>query len=128
MLKELEKPEVQRVYTTAEIAMYLNTSEYAIRNIANYYRIDKVISPTKNSRAAFYSYEAVRLIKSHFDAKKNKEKQKQIKAQVSKPDLSLEELRKLHPLVKDDRFFNTSFFPDVTPECFKVSEVEECIN
>lgn len=116
MLKELEKPEVQRVYTTTEIAMYLNVSEYAIRNIANYYKIDKVISPTKNSRAAFYSYEAVRLIKAHIDAKKNKEKQKQIKVQVS--ELSLEELRKLHPLVKDDRFFNTSFFPDVTLECF----------
>ncbi len=39
----------------------------------------------------------------------------------SEAKVSLEEMKKLHPLVTDDRFFKTSFFPDVVPECFKES-------
>ena len=31
----------------------------------------------------------------------------------------LEEMKRLHPLVTDERFFRTSYFPDITPNCFK---------
>lgn len=36
-----------------------------------------------------------------------------------KPKLTLEEMKKLHPLVRDEKFFKTSYFPEVMPDCFK---------
>jgi hypothetical protein len=39
-----------------------------------------------------------------------------------KPKLTLEEMKALHPLVKDERYFKTSYFPDTVPECFKENE------
>lgn len=119
MLKELERPEVQKIYTTQEIADYLETSASIIRNIAHYYNIEKKVCPTKNSRAAYYTYDSVRLIKEHYEAKRNKERQDAIsRMKVVKPELTLDEMKKLHPLVTEERFLNLNYWPDITPKCF----------
>lgn len=47
---------------------------------------------------------------------KKKEKKVVEKVVDEKEKLTLEEMQKLHPLVKDVRFFKTSFFPDVRLE------------
>ena len=31
---------------------------------------------------------------------------------------TIEEIRAEHPLVKDEKFFKLSYFPEVTPNCF----------
>lgn len=115
------KPDIQKIYTTQEIAEYLDTSETIVRNIASYYHIQRSVAPTGNSRAAFYTYDAVREIKAHFEAKKNKESQAKIRQKLLEKELMDEELSTLHPLVKDKRFLKLSYFPDVVPDCF-----EEC--
>ena len=37
---------------------------------------------------------------------------------VVKPELTLDEMKKLHPLVTEERFLNLNYWPDITPKCF----------
>lgn len=113
------KPEVQKIYTTQEIAEYLETTCSVIRNIVSYYHIPRSVVPTENSRAAFYSYDAVREIKEYFEAKKSKERQAIIRQKLLEKELTDEEAETLHPLVTDKRCLNLNWWPDVVPECFK---------
>lgn len=50
------------------------------------------------------------------------EKKAESKVEVKPLKFNLEELKKLHPLVKDMRFFKTSYFPDIIPDCYKETE------
>lgn len=49
-------------------------------------------------------------------------KKRERKAVKPKAPENIEEMRAAHPLVKDDRFFKLSYFPDVVPNCFKESD------
>ena len=46
-----------------------------------------------------------------------------MKQKKETPKLTLEQLRILHPLVKDDRCFNINWWPETEPICFKDLEV-----
>ena len=120
MLKELSKPEVQKIYTTNEIADILNISAARVRNLVNYYHIEHSIAPTGNSRAAYYSYDTMRQIKDIFESMQKKQDKERIKKQLAALNCeSEEELKNLHPLVTDPRCLKLSWWPDVIPNCFE---------
>lgn len=110
----------KRMYTTTEIVKLLgkkHNSEVRKMCIRNHIAWEM----SKDEYTAIYPYESV--IKLIDLTRKNKEKaaareeRKVIVQQDAKK--TLEELRAEHPLVIDDRFFKTSYFPEVIPECFK---------
>ena len=117
-----QKPDVQKLYTTTEIARLLNCPESQVRNIAAYYNIgfDKQIN-YKGARAHLYSYDSVRRIKERYEARLNKRKQKEITARLERTPQELAALQD-HSLVKDKRCLNLDYWPDVVPECFKECE------
>lgn len=117
-----QKPEVQKIYTTNEIALLLNTSAAIVRNIVGYYNIPHSIAPTGNSRAAYYSYDTMRIIKQYYEAIQNRADAHQkalLRKKLNEEENEAEEND--HPLVTDKRFLKLSYFPDVIPECFKES-------
>lgn len=111
------KPDIQKVYTTREVADLLNISDGMVRGIVNYHGLDQQIVITKNSRAAVYTYDTVRQIKEIHEAREKKmkvaEQQKLIK------NMETDEEAALHPLVKDKRFLKLSYFPETVPNCFE---------
>lgn len=113
------RPDIQKIYTTEEIAEYLDTTCSTVRNIASYYKIERCVSPTKTTRAAFYTWDAVRKIKEHYEAKKDKVRQMLLRQKYAQSDPTQEELEILHPLVKDKEYLKFSVWPDIEPECFK---------
>lgn len=54
-----------------------------------------------------------------YDIIPKKKERKPIKPKVPE---NIEEMRAAHPLVKDDRFFKLSYFPEVVPDYFKESD------
>lgn len=111
----------QRYFTTYEIAKETGMTEKAVRNILYRRQISPVIVSNHNGRKALWGYTAYKIVMERAEVYKKRENRlKQVKAILQKEEvLSLEELRKLHPLVKDDRFFKTSYFPDIIPKCFE---------
>ena len=111
-----QRPDVQKVYTTKEVAQLLDVTEAVVRGIVKQHDLDFSVCSTKNSRAAFYSYDTVRQIKAYHDAivqKQEKYRLDKIKA-MQDQSISNEEMKALHPLVTDERFFKLSYFPDVS--------------
>ena len=120
-----QRPDKQKVYTIQETADLLDTSCNEIRRIVNYYKVKHEIVTTKQSRAIVIDYDSFRFVKSVYEKKQKKredaKKAAQLKAQKPEEDITSAED---HPLVKDKRFLELSYFPDVIPNCFEEEEVE----
>ena len=116
-----QRPDVQKVYTTHEIADLLEISTTLVRNIASYYHIEYQIVQTGHSRAMMFTYDGVREIKARYEARLNKKKQSLVKIERTP-----EENEKLedHSLVTDKRYLSLNYWPDVIPNCFEEEEVE----
>ena len=111
-----QRPDVQKSYTTQELADLLETSTDKIRNIVSYYHIEHEIVQTKNSRAMLLNYDAVRLVKAYHDQRIN-DRVKIAKA-AEKPEDETTGAED-HPLVTDKRWLKLNEWPDVIPDCFK---------
>lgn len=111
-----QRPDVQKIYTTRELADLLNTTDAQIRNIANYYHIEYKIVKTNNSRAMIFDYDAARLVKERYEVRLQKKKQLAITERQDPKEI--EELED-HRLVIDKRFLDLSYWPDIVPDCFK---------
>lgn len=116
MLKELDKPAEQHIFTVQEIADALDCSCDIVRNLANYYHIEHNIVPNSKSRQSMFDYQGFKQIKDIYEQRKNKTK-KVIK-NAAPADASEEE----HPLVKDKRCLKMGFWPETVPSCFEVEE------
>lgn len=116
-----------RDYSTSELAKIANVTNSEIRNICRRLKIDWEVRPSNNSRCAYYTYaDSLKIIAYTKNAKQvREENQKKLKNLIlksyakSEESKTIEELKKEHPLVTDERFFKTSYFPEVIPECFK---------
>ena len=111
-----QRPEKQKVYTTEEIAYLLDTSCEKIRQITNYYRVERTVVSTKKSRASVYTYDAMRQIEAYFKMRQQKAEQKKVKQQ--EPKVCEDESAELHPLVKDKRCLKLNWWPDIVPSYF----------
>lgn len=108
-----------RFFTTEEIALASGYSKEGVRGILSKFRIKCQIRPTENSREAVWDYTAYKTV---MDWKKEKDEirmRRQTEKPVMEEEKTLEQLKAEHPLVKDDRFFKTSYFPNVIPKCFE---------
>jgi hypothetical protein len=114
-----QRPDVQKFYTTQEVADLLDTSTDKIRNIVSYYHIAHEIVQTKISRAMLLNYDAVRLVKAYYE-KRQKAFVKIPKA-AEKPEEETEGAEN-HPLVTNKRWLKLNEWPDTIPECFKECE------
>ena len=115
----VQKPTVEKLYSTEEIALLLDCTTAIIRNIVSYYHIscEKVIKH-KSARRAMYSYEAYKLIKNY---RENKRKYKTMPVMT---DSNFEGVTAFedHSLVTDKRCLDLNYWPDVIPDCFKECE------
>ena len=117
MFSVTQRPEIQKIYTVQEIADLLETSCETVRNITNHYKVEHKIESTKKSRAAIYTYDAMRQIEAYY-----KERQRKAIKKTKKVEEVTEVIEgaELHPLVTDKRCLKLSWWPDIVPECFKV--------
>ena len=101
------------MFTTTDICKMLNASPCIVRNLAEKAGIETYVSRTRHGIILYDFKGATQIIKLYRkqitlnDVKKNRVEPK-----------TVEELRAEHPLVTDDRFFKTSYFPDTIPICF----------
>lgn len=119
-----QRPDKQKLYSTAEIAEMLDCTTSVIRNITSYYHITAEKEHREKSvRMSLYSYESFKLIKEYREARRNKEKRRMIK---ESPAMTEEEIAALedHSLVIDKRCLDFNYWPDTVPACFQ--ECEEC--
>jgi hypothetical protein len=119
----------EKMYTLAEIAAMEGLSVNGIRQ--RFWKAHgdktKVMTHITFDRAGFRHSEmlftAQQLIEFHLLGPKRHKKSERI---VEKPKArvvqNLEELKALHPLVKDEKFFDSGYFPDVIPTCFMTEE------
>ena len=111
------RPVEMRYYTIKEI---MRDSGFLIAQVYRFLRQGNFTSElvqTDNGNKPMYSWMAYKSIIDY--AAKTKKPERKVKVAAEQP--TIEQLRKEHPLVTDDRFFKLSYFPDPTPECFKES-------
>lgn len=96
----MDRLEHKEYFTVTQVVEITGLSN---KNIC--YRQRKLgIKPRIEGHKAYYTAEQIEKIQSMSD---------------NSSSLNLEELKKQHPLVKDDRFFKLTYFPDVIPSCFE---------
>lgn len=101
----------QKEYSVKQMAEILDVTENCIYDYVSKLKL-KLTTHEDNNRKKYFSYTQMKLLYDYvygLRAKKLKQKSSQ-----KYSDTNLEELRKLHPLVKDDRFFKEDYFPDIT--------------
>jgi hypothetical protein len=105
-----QKTKTDRLFKTREVAdicgITVGMVHYAIEKLG-------IIYTTNKYGYAQFSFKQMRLIKEYY--KKSDTTDLKLKAEP----MTLEQLKELHPLVKDERFFKLSYFPETKPSCFE---------
>ena len=115
-----QKSEADRMFTISDIQRISGASPNIIRGIAERANIESFIKKDGRGTVVF-DFHSMKQIVSIY---KNHSRVDEIVAKNQpKVEKTIEQLRAEHPLVKDDRFFKLSFFPDVVPNCFKEYEL-----
>lgn len=104
--------DTKRTFSTKELAEVAGISEESMRNLEDKLGLTKIVVKSNYFEWDYSSYIKVKAYAEN--RKKAKAEKKKVVSSVT-----LEEMRKLHPLVKDDRYFRLSYFPDAVPECYK---------
>lgn len=113
--------DTQRLFTTAEIGEIICQKPNNISAMAYRLNIKRIVRNTKAGRTYYFDYTALREIKAYYD-RRNKERAAKGLPELKAPDTtqySLEELKQMHPLVKDERCFKLSWWPSTMPKCFE---------
>lgn len=106
--------EQSREFTSSEIALALNISEVGVRQIGHRMNLEKVTATRNGKSYPAWTYEGFLQIKNWVLMRRKMEAE--ARKEETKISESIEDLKKKHPLVKDVRFFRTSYFPDVNIE------------
>lgn len=120
-------PVEERIFTVNEIANICGCSTNNILVIEKKIGCNYIRHKPTHSGGSFcdITYSDYLKIKAYCEERKRiKEsyrlaKEKKIQEKIRKEESSLEEMKRLHPLVTDERFFKLEFFPDIVPICFK---------
>lgn len=91
---------MSETYTSVDIAVLLNVPLCKVRQVSRELKLKINDERIGYKHVITYNQDQFELIKNALGKNKGEV-------------LTLEQLRELHPLVKDDRFFKTTFFPDV---------------
>ena len=104
-------PDKDRVFTTVEIAEALKTTRPTIYRISSLLNIKCTLG---ERRVKFWTYADYKKMKEYISGI-HKHKPEPVK----KPELTLEEMQKLHPLVTNPKWFRLSAFPDIVPKGYE---------
>lgn len=114
-----QKPEADRMFTVSDIQRICGASPNIIRGIAERAGVESFVKKDGRGTVVFDFHSMKQIVAIY----KNHSRIDEIVAKNQpKVEKTIEQLRAEHPLVKDDRFFKLSFFPDVVPNCFKECE------
>lgn len=110
-------PNESKMFTVSDIQRICGASPSIIRGIAERAGVESFVKKDGRGTVVF-DFRSMKQIVAIY---KNYSRVDEIIAKnQSKVEKTIEQLRAEHPLVKDDRFFKLSYFPDVTPKCFEV--------
>ena len=109
-----QRPEINRKFTTDEVARALGVTTATVSAICSKYGIVNEIVQEKVGRKAYYTYENMREIRAHLHGQ----------AHVRYTPPALVEKAEEHPLVTDKRCLNFNYWPDTVPKCFKGGEYD----
>lgn len=110
-----QRPEEDRMFTVTDICKMVGASPCVIRSLAENAGIESFLSKERKNVIVFNFKGMKQIVALYKNVIGIDEVKKNNKVQEPK---TIEELRTEHPLVKDDRFFKLSFFPDIVPKCF----------
>lgn len=114
-------------WTSAQLMQMLGITQQDINNYRYRLGLEIEYKTTEKGKVALYNFEQYCKIKDYreklLEHKKLLEQKKmQQKPQDIERQKTLEELRREHPLVTDDRCFNLNWWPEVTPINFECEE------
>ena len=108
------RPVEMKYYTAKEIVKLSGLSIAQIYRFLRQGNFKSELVQTPQGKRPMYSWSACKTIVEYAKVTKmNKQKKK-----VETVEPTIEQLRKEHPLVEDDRFFKLSYFPDPIPVGF----------
>ena len=110
-----------RMFTISDIQKICGASPAIIRGIAERANIESFISKDRRNTVVFTLKSTKQIIAIYRNYSRVDEIARRNRSRVEPK--TIEQLRAEHPLVKDDRFFKLSYFPDVIPNCFKECEL-----
>lgn len=116
-----QRPEVQKIYTVAEMAELFDCSPDVIRNVVNRMQVPHDYETRNRARIAIFPYDSVRLIKTYFDRKEKARRESALK-KVTLVRQDLEEKAEDHPLVTNKEFLKLKVWPDTIPVVFQECE------
>lgn len=111
------KPENERLFCVSEVGQIAGCSNATVHRIAKMLKIQARIYKSKNSRASYFSYEEMKLIEENYN--KHGNDYREMKATTP---FSVSYEPEDHPLVKDKRCLNLSWWPETVPVCFQECE------
>lgn len=123
-------PDEQRIFTANQIIEIFEITRFHFLKVRDRLKIQakKFDKPQPKGDRYYYTYDDFSKLKTYF-AKLNHEKEMnarrkfEIETEEERKMLnSYERLKKEHPLVTDVRCFNLNWWPDIIPDCFKVSD------
>ena len=106
-----QRPEIERKFTTEEVARALGVTGATISAICSKYGI--IIELTDHGRKALYTHENLLEIRAHLGGNQTR---------YTPPPLV--EKAEDHPLVTDERCLRLNYWPDTVPKCFKGGEYD----
>lgn len=106
----------KQAFTVSDIQKICGASPSIIRGIAERAGIESFVS-TNNKHSIVFDFVSTKQIIAIYHNYSRVEEIASRNRNKTEPK-TIEQLRAEHPLVKDDRFFKLSFFPDVVPKCF----------
>ena len=115
------EPTGERMFTVSDIQKMCGASRAIIRGIAERANIESFVSKDRRGSIVF-DFQSVKQIMKIYKHLLNVDEIANSNKNRAEPK-TIEELRAEHPLVKDDRFFELQYFPDVIPNCFKECEL-----
>lgn len=114
-------PEENRVFTTTEIRQAVGCSKTLVMAFAKRKGFKPLNDNYKNGVMAQWDYNFYKSFCNYFKAlreKQQKQAEKRKKITENEPpeeNKSIEELKRLHPLVTDERCFKLNWWPEVIP-------------
>lgn len=115
------EPTEERMFTVSDIQKMCGASPAIIRGIAERANIESFVSKGRRCSIVF-DFQSARQIMKIYKHLLNVDEIANSNKNRAEPK-TIEQLRAEHPLVKDDRFFKLSYFPDIVPNCFKECEL-----
>lgn len=117
------KPRNNRTFTIADLGYAFGVTSASILNEIHKNNLPFTVEKRGRGKRFIAPYETYLELKKHYDKMLEKKAGKKKVTDNAKPaaqkSLTVEEMRKLHPLVTDDRFFKESYFPETVPDCFE---------